>query len=379
MSETNKMNLKISEIKNENESNSSKNSKKSTHQNDIYQPLRTDTSQKKISLYSKVLIAIELSFLIITFILAFRKAMQILLISNHPEIEEIQEKPTKKLIFKSSSNTSDICVCTFAKNQDRYINEFLQFYINLGVSKIFLYDNNDENKGKLDKIIKNNKTLVEILDWRGRPPEYEKMMDDCYKNNYNNYDWLIFYEIDEFIHLNNELDIKTFLSDKKFENCESVYLNWVYFTDNNLTFYDNRTLQERFPYKEQNIYENNTLIKHYVKSIIKGHGNYFDINNLYKLNEDIKGCDGEGNQPLFEGYEMKNKDFQDNYISKYYYKSTQEFVEKLKNENFDNDAKNESIYKYFFINDINEEKINFIENKTKINLTNFRKTFKKYE
>ena len=377
MSETNKMNLKISEIKNE--SKSSKNSKKSPHQNDIYQPLSTDTSQKKISLYSKVLIAIELSFLIITFILAFRKAMQILLISNHPEIEEIQEKPTKKLIFKSSSNTSDICVCTFAKNQDRYINEFLQFYINLGVSKIFLYDNNDENKGKLDKIIKNNKTLVEILDWRGRPPEYEKMMDDCYKNNYNNYDWLIFYEIDEFIHLNNELDIKTFLSDKKFENCESVYLNWVYFTDNNLTFYDNRTLQERFPYKEQNIYENNTLIKHYVKSIIKGHGNDFDINNLYKLNEDIKGCDGEGNQPLFEGYEMKDKDFQDNYISKYYYKSTQEFVEKLKNENFDNDAKNESIYKYFFINDINEEKINFIENKTKINLTNFRKTFKKYE
>ena len=377
MSETNKMNLKISEIKNE--SKSSKNSKKSPHQNDIYQPLSTDTSQKKISLYSKVLIAIELSFLIITFILAFRKAMQILLISNHPEIEEIQEKPTKKLIFKSSSNTSDICVCTFAKNQDRYINEFLQFYINLGVSKIFLYDNNDENKGKLDKIIKNNKTLVEILDWRGRPPEYEKMMDDCYKNNYNNYDWLIFYKIDEFIHLNNELDIKTFLSDKKFENCESVYLNWVYFTDNNLTFYDNRTLQERFPYKEQNIYENNTLIKHYVKSIIKGHGNYFDINNLYKLNEDIKGCDGEGNQPLFEGYEMKDKDFQDNYISKYYYKSTQEFVEKLKNENFDNDAKNESIYKYFFINDINEEKINFIENKTKINLTNFRKTFKKYE
>jgi hypothetical protein len=377
MSETNKMNLKISEIKNE--SKSSKNSKKSPHQNDIYQPLSTDTSQKKISLYSKVLIAIELSFLIITFILAFRKAMQILLISNHPEIEEIQEKPTKKLIFKSSSNTSDICVCTFAKNQDRYINEFLQFYINLGVSKIFLYDNNDENKGKLDKIIKNNKTLVEILDWRGRPPEYEKMMDDCYKNNYNNYDWLIFYEIDEFIHLNNELDIKTFLSDKKFENCESVYLNWVYFTDNNLTFYDNRTLQERFPYKEQNIYENNTLIKHYVKSIIKGHGNYFDINNLYKLNEDIKGCDGKGNQPLFEGNEMKDKDFEDNYISKYYFKSTQEFVEKLKNENFDNDAKNESIYKYFFINDINEEKIKYIENKTKINLTNFRKNFNKYE
>ena len=45
MSETNKMNLKISEIKNE--SKSSKNSKKSPHQNDIYQPLSTDTSQKK--------------------------------------------------------------------------------------------------------------------------------------------------------------------------------------------------------------------------------------------------------------------------------------------------------------------------------------------
>ena len=47
MSETNKMNLKISEIKNENESNTSKNSKKSTHQND-----KKEIKTTKVKIYN---------------------------------------------------------------------------------------------------------------------------------------------------------------------------------------------------------------------------------------------------------------------------------------------------------------------------------------
>ena len=37
-------------------------------------------------------------------------------------------------------------------------------------------------------------------------------MNDCYSRNFEKNDWLIFYEIDEFIHLENYTNIKLFLN-----------------------------------------------------------------------------------------------------------------------------------------------------------------------
>ena len=40
-----------------------------------------------------------------------------------------------------------------------------------------------------------------IKNWRGIEKAQFKIMNDCYKNNYDIFDWLIFYDIDEFIYL----------------------------------------------------------------------------------------------------------------------------------------------------------------------------------
>ena len=69
---------------------------------------------------------------------------------------------------------------------------------------------------------------------------------------------------------------------------------------------------------------------------------------------------------------MIENDFENNYIEHYYFKSTEEFVKKLNDEIIDDKDKNETIYQYFSFNKINEEKINYIENQTKLNLTEFR-------
>ena len=59
-------------------------------------------------------------------------------------------------------------------------------------------------------------------------------MKDCYRRNYNKYDCLIFYDLDEFIHLSNYSNIKIFLNEEKFNKCNLVYLNLLCHTDNNL-------------------------------------------------------------------------------------------------------------------------------------------------
>ena len=74
--------------------------------------------------------------------------------------------------------------------------------------------------------------------------------NDCYSKNYDKYEWLIFNDIDEFINLKNYKNIKNFLNKPRFKNCEIIHLNWILLTDNNLMYYENKSLEKRFIEKD---------------------------------------------------------------------------------------------------------------------------------
>ena len=89
----------------------------------------------------------------------------------------------------------------------------------------------------------------------------------------------MFYDIDEYIHIPN--NIKNFLNEKKFDNCQKIYLNWVFHTDNNLIYYDNRSLFERFPEIERDAIINKNYSQR-VKSILRGNiSNFIIANNSF--------------------------------------------------------------------------------------------------
>ena len=103
-------------------------------------------------------------------------------------------------------------------------------------------------------------------------------MNDCYRKNYRNYDWLIFFEIDEYIYLKNFTSIKEYLNDTKFFKCQSIQLNWIFHTDNNLMHYENRPLKERFPEIEDKAKKNINNTTQGIKSILN---NILIVLNLY--------------------------------------------------------------------------------------------------
>ena len=133
-------------------------------------------------------------------------------------------------------NNKKVCLCTLGKEENRYIREYVQHYEKYGVDKIFLYDNNDINGENFETVISDyiKNGFVEIYNWRGLKKVLFKIMNECYQNNYDKYDWLIFYELDEFIHLSNYSNIKLFLNEEKFNKCNLIYLNMLCHTDNNL-------------------------------------------------------------------------------------------------------------------------------------------------
>ena len=294
-----------------------------------------------------------------------------IILNNHNLIKKINKNQNKLNYY----NNLKVGICTPIKRENKYIIEFIEYYEKYGIDKIFLYDNNDIDDESFDKIIANyiEKGLVKVINWRGIKKIRFLMRNECFLKNNDNFDWLIFYDVDEFIYLKNYSNIKHFLSEPRFKNCIKINLNWVIHTDNNLIYYDNRTLHQRFPEIEPNARNNKKKSIARYKSILRGH-----IPSLELFSGHIKGCDGFGNKSkLIDNLYMKNCDFENYYIDHFYFKSVEEFVEKLnKGDNYFEDKisfKIHRIKRFLKINKITLEKINYIENKTNISLSKFKK------
>ena len=134
------------------------------------------------------------------------------------------------IIYKNLlKKTNKIALCIMAKQENNYIEEFVNYYINLGIKKIFLYDNNDFNDKNYDKILNKyiQKNLVKIFNFRGLYKPQDIAYKNCYDNYKNKYDWIIFYDVDEYLYINNYTNINKFLSLPRFKNCTSILIIFI--------------------------------------------------------------------------------------------------------------------------------------------------------
>jgi len=270
--------------------------------------------------------------------------------------------------IKNGLNNIKICVCTIGKNENRYIREFISYYIKYGVDKIILYDNNNIDGERFEKQINDfiYKRFVEIKNWRGIKHPQIKMYNNCYKLYNRKFEWLIFSDIDEFIFLKSYSNIKDYLKQSKFNNCQSIQLNWLLYTDNNLTFYQNQSLEKRFTETESikkriiNIYSNG-------KTLLRGHISNINLTGIHIITKKLKNCDGFGNiiKSKFIKFDFKNY-----YFKHYYSKSLEEFVEKLKKGDVLRGTIKEKIKRYFKYNEITSNRIYYLEKHLNVDLYN---------
>ena len=196
-------------------------------------------------------------------------------------------------------------------------------------------------------------------------------MNECYQKHNKEYDWFIIYDLDEFIFLKNINNIKLYLNRKYFNKCQVIQLNWVIHSDNNYIYYTNMSLKKRFPHITQSL-DYSIDIKSIIRGKIKA-----NITSQHYASPNLVSCNGFG-KIIKNIYLNSNKDYNYYYIDHYYFKSTEEFVDKIMRSNASNGKKNrfEIIPYYFRKNQITFEKINYIENKTGINLGKYRQIIK---
>ena len=340
-----------------------------------------DNDKIEKNYYIPTYVYIILSFILLCFIIYFIIKIYEIVISINRVTDINNQNNQIQIQEEKNINNTKVCLCTLAKNENRYIREYVQHYEKYGVDKIFLYDNNDVEGEKFDEILSDyiQNGLVEVRDWRGKAKALMPIMNDCYQTNYKIYDWLIFYEIDEYIHLSNYTNIKPFLNLPKFKHCEVIYLNLICHTDNNLIYYDNRPLAERFPRTVPKYKKGGYRLE--IKSILRGHISDIEITSNHLLSTSLRNCNGYGNKNryYYNTYSNQN-DYKHYYIDHYYSKSTEEFIDKInKGDPYIDTLKYimQKVDKYFSQSEITREKIDYIENKTGLNLSLYRSKAKK--
>ena len=133
-----------------------------------------------------------------------------------------------------------ITICAIAKNEDRYIEDWLKYHYDLGFTNITIYDNNDSNrKGDLQRLITDSnkltqemKNATEIIEINDRHNCQTQVYNEYY--NSHNFDWCAYIDIDEFVKLVAWDNIKEMVNDNRFNNTTTIDLAWKTISDDDI-------------------------------------------------------------------------------------------------------------------------------------------------
>ena len=163
------------------------------------------------------------------------------------------------------------CFVGLGREENKYIREFIEYYLKLGVKKFILGDNNLPDEEKFSDVLQDYikdgiVDIIELFDSTIGQSELYQMVYEEYKTKCN---WFLLFDFDEYLEIffekGKNLILKDFLTDKIYDKCEAILFNWVIYTDNDLLFYDKRPLIERFTTPNFQTFANM-----YVKSIVRG-------------------------------------------------------------------------------------------------------------
>ena len=270
--------------------------------------------------------------------------------------------------FLNNNNKTKTAICLIIKQENRYIKEFVDYYKKLNINKIFLYDNNDINGEHFEGILSNYTKLdfIEIINYRGKYKPQFQAYNHCYTNYNKDFNWMAFFDADEYLFMRFYTDINRFLSLYKFRKCSSVLFNWKNYGDNDNLYYDPRPLQERFT--KPFYFNKNNIINHYLyssgKSIVRtGLNLTWEHFPHYLKNKPI--CRPNGR--ILENY-LSPPHYWSAYIKHYATKSTEEYIERIiRGTVFSKQTPDYLIFRikdyYFFFNKLNNEKKIMFEKK----------------
>jgi len=283
-----------------------------------------------------------------------------------------------KINIFSRKKIIKVAMCTFCKRENKYIKYFIEFYKNLGYNHFYFYDHNDKGDEKIDdnQIVKDGikKGFISIIKFPYEMGNVGNFITQAYYNCYekysSQYDWISFFDVDEFLVFEpKNITIQEFLNNKRYNGCENIQFNWKIFSDNEKLEYEDKPLIERFTEVSNYEYE----MRH-VKPTIRGRLNYkkfIKSKSPHSIYNNIKGCSSSGKKTDCR-YCIWPPDFEYASLNHYVTKTVREYFEKRYREKGDKmteNYKNQSFEYFFKVNKKTKEKVDMYN---KLFHTNFQ-------
>ena len=302
------------------------------------------SNKSKSSIINYLLLFFTIFIIILLFILLFRKY--------------------KKNKNKCKSKTK-VGLCIICKRENLYIKEFVDYYRNLGYNHIFIYDNGDPGDETYDNVIKENinNGFVSLIDYRNeKNGQIFKAYEDCYEKNNKNYDWLSFFDIDEYLVLKpDNVCIQEFLDNERYKDCQNIKFNWLIYTDDDKLHYENKPVQERFLTPNYNC----TWFNQHVKSSVRGNlsTNYWTkANTPHASDHECIACSSSGNQTDKGSPFINPPDYTNAILKHYRTKTVEEYCNKMKKGKPDRQIDYREMINWFFdTNKVTQEKIDIFK------------------
>jgi len=138
---------------------------------------------------------------------------------------------------------NDAVVCCIAKFEENYLKEWVTYHIKLGFSRVYIYDNSDNNSLKTffkDSPLENHVTIIHFPGKLQQYPVYNHFI----KNNSKHHTWAAIIDCDEFITMEHFEPITDYLK----KNCKSgsLAMSWRLFGDGGRRTYSPEPVVERF-------------------------------------------------------------------------------------------------------------------------------------
>jgi len=318
----------------------------------------------------KILFPIFIVLLFLYFLLIKKKKYKFKNINNY-----LAFNYTNKSNYINNSNNTSFeyyaCLTGTASKENKYAKELVEYYIKLGVDKFIFGDNNLPNTEKLSDVLQDyiSNGIVDIIEIFGSTIGQSEFGQSIYEKYKTRCKWFLFFDFDEYLEIffnkNETLTLKQFLSNQIFSKCESISFNWLIYTDNELIFYDNRPLLERFttPYYEDKDNE-------YVKSIVRGNLDkiiFYPKTYIHFPSKNLSICDSKGKLIYPKGYDscsISPPIYDYGYLKHFTTKTAEEYCVKIKRGT--NEGKkyniNERVDLFFYHNKFTEEKLKVFEN-----------------
>jgi Glycosyl transferase family 2 len=117
--------------------------------------------------------------------------------------------------------TEMAAICAMVKNEEAYLDEWVDYHVALGFSEIYVYDNSPDHDLQQWGLTKKNLTLIHFP---GKGKQGVAYLN-CAKNAQKKHTWATFFDADEYLVLKKHETVVELLHDHCREGALSI--NWI--------------------------------------------------------------------------------------------------------------------------------------------------------